>query len=123
MRSGSITARISARRFARCWSRGTTSCAVFEQAFDIFWRNPRLLEKLVASLLPTIRGRAGEEPPIPELPARIAQAMMPPRGSDLPEREDDETRLDAALTVSPREVLQQEGLRDDDRRGALPRCA
>jgi uncharacterized protein len=80
---------------------------VFEQAFDIFWRNPRLLEKLVASLLPTIRGRAGEEPPIPELPARIAQAMMPPRGSDLPEREDDETRLDAALTVSPREVLQQ----------------
>ena len=80
---------------------------VFEQAFEIFWRNPRLLEKLIASLLPTVHGRTGEAPPTPELPARIAQAMLPPRGLDLPERDDDETRLDAALTVSPREVLQQ----------------
>ena len=38
---------------------------VFEQAFEIFWRNPRLLEKLVASLLPTIHGRTGDEPPLP----------------------------------------------------------
>ena len=79
---------------------------VFEQAFEIYWRNPRLLEKLIASLLPTIHGRTGDEPALPELPARIAQAMLPPHGRDLPEREDDETRLDAALTVSPREVLQ-----------------
>ncbi len=25
---------------------------VFEQAFELFWRNPKLLEKLIASLLP-----------------------------------------------------------------------
>src|SRR5438093_13695338 len=30
--------------------------AIFEQAFDMFWRNPRLLEKMLAALLPTIYG-------------------------------------------------------------------
>ena len=29
--------------------------ALFEQAFDLFWRNPRLLEKMVAAMLPRIR--------------------------------------------------------------------
>ena len=79
---------------------------VFEQAFDLFWRNPQLLEKLIAALLPTVFGRGGEAAPAPELPARIAQAMLPPRGLDRRERDDDEIELDAAFTMSPREVLQ-----------------
>ncbi len=78
---------------------------VFEQAFDLFWRNPKLLEKLIASLLPTAYGRVGETPE-PELPARIAQAMLPP-ATDLPRADDDEVALDAAFTMSPREVLQR----------------
>ena len=78
---------------------------VFEQAFDLFWRNPKLLEKLIASLLPTVFGRGGETPE-PELPARIAQAMLPPM-ADLPRADDDEVVLDAAFTMSPREVLQR----------------
>ena len=44
--------------------------------------------------------------------------MRPERRS----RDDDEVDLDAAFTMSPREVLQQQGLRDDDRRGAWRRC-
>src|SRR6476661_9110902 len=49
---------------------------IFEQAFDLFWRNPRLLEKMIAALLPRIHGRA---PDVEEnLPARLAQAMLPP---------------------------------------------
>jgi uncharacterized protein with von Willebrand factor type A (vWA) domain len=80
---------------------------VFEQAFDLFWRNPKLLEKLIASLLPTVFGRRGETAPEPELPARIAQAMLPPAGSDLPRADDDEIVLDAAFTMSPREILQR----------------
>ena len=79
--------------------------SIFEQAFDLFWRNPKLLEKLIASLLPTVFGRA-ENPSEQELPARIAQAMLPPTGSDLPKVSEDEIELDAAFTVSPREVLQ-----------------
>jgi uncharacterized protein with von Willebrand factor type A (vWA) domain len=80
---------------------------VFEQAFDLFWRNPKLLEKLIASLLPTVFGRDGDKTPEPELPARIAQAMLPPPGKDLPQRDEDEMELDAAFTMSPREVLQR----------------
>jgi len=78
---------------------------VFEQAFDLFWRNPRLLEKLVASLLPKVYGR-GEQPPEPELPARLAEAMLPPEDPRLPREEQQEVELDAAFTVSPREILQ-----------------
>ena len=79
---------------------------VFEQAFDLFWRNPKLLEKLIASLLPKIYGRGGEAPPEPELPARIAEAMLPPADLKLPWTDSDEIELDAAFTVSPREILQ-----------------
>ena len=79
---------------------------IFEQAFDLFWRNPKLLEKLIASLLPKVFCRGGEPPPEPELPARIAQAMLPPAQPDLPREDDDEIDLDAAFTMSPREILQ-----------------
>ena len=79
---------------------------IFEQAFDLFWRNPKLLEKLIASLLPKVFSRSGEAPPEPELPARIAQAMLPPAQPDLPREDDDEIDLDAAFTMSPREILQ-----------------
>jgi uncharacterized protein len=79
---------------------------IFEQAFDLFWRNPKLLEKLIASLLPTVFGRGGEREPEPELPARIAQAMLPPALADLPREDNDEIDIDAAFTMSPREILQ-----------------
>jgi uncharacterized protein with von Willebrand factor type A (vWA) domain len=76
--------------------------ALFEQAFDMFWRNPRLLEKMMAALLPRIGGlRAPSE----DLPARLAQAMLPPpppRGGE----SEDETDLDAAFSFAAREVLQ-----------------
>lgn len=75
---------------------------IFEQAFELFWRNPRLLEQLLAALLPKVRGRAG---PSDELPARLAQAMLPPRASQAPS-DAQETELDAAFSFSAREVLQ-----------------
>ena len=79
---------------------------LFEQAFDLFWRNPKLLEKMVAALLPRVYGRTNDAPDPPELPSRLAQAMLPPKL--LPPRPDDEdeVELDAAFTFSPREVLQ-----------------
>src|SRR4029078_10421820 len=55
---------------------------LFEQAFDLFWRNPKLLEKMVASLLPRVYGHTGGETPPPDLPARLAQAMLPPEVPD-----------------------------------------
>ena len=81
---------------------------LFEQAFDLFWRNPKLLEKMVAALLPRVYGRTGEEDAPPDLPARLAQAMLPPKPPEArPDDDDDEVDLDAALTFSSREVLQK----------------
>ncbi|HEX6792558.1 MAG TPA: VWA domain-containing protein [Casimicrobiaceae bacterium] len=76
---------------------------IFEQAFDFFWRNPRLLEKMLAALLPKIHGRVGDD--TDEMPARLAQAMLPPPPA--PATEDaQQTELDATLSFSAREVLQ-----------------
>jgi uncharacterized protein with von Willebrand factor type A (vWA) domain len=80
---------------------------LFEQAFDLFWRNPKLLEKMVAALLPRVYGRTGEEDAPPELPARLAQAMLPPKLPETGSVEDDQVDLDAALTFSSREILQK----------------
>jgi len=79
---------------------------LFEQAFDLFWRNPKLLEKLLAGLLPRVHARTGEPERSPQLPARLAQAMLPPdTPKDAPD--DRELELDAALTFSTREILQK----------------
>ena len=78
---------------------------LFEQAFDLFWRNPKLLEKMIAALLPRVHARTGDAKP-PELPSRLAQAMLPlekPPG----EPDEKEIELDAAYTFSNREVLQK----------------
>jgi len=79
---------------------------LFEQAFDLFWRNPKLLEKMVAALLPRVYGRIPDKDEQPELPARLAQAMLPPRLPETRPDDEDEVELDAAFTFSPREVLQ-----------------
>jgi uncharacterized protein with von Willebrand factor type A (vWA) domain len=81
--------------------------ALFEQAFDLYWRNPKLLERMVAAMLPRVYGRTGEQDPSPPVPGRLAEALMPPK-EPLPGVEDDEIKLDAAFTFSPREVLQKQ---------------
>jgi hypothetical protein len=79
---------------------------LFEQAFDLFWRNPKLLEKMIAALLPRVHGRMDDAREEPELPSRLAQAMLPPRLPETHPDDEDEVELDAAFTFSPREVLQ-----------------
>ena len=78
---------------------------LFEQAFDLFWRNPQLLQKIMAALLPKAHARTGDPDRPPEMPARLAQAMLPeaPKG----EPDEREIELDAALTFSSREILQK----------------
>lgn len=76
---------------------------LFDQAFELFWRNPRLLERMLAALLPKVRGRTPE----PELPARLAQALMPPPAAAKPPQGGEQTELDATFTFSSREVLQR----------------
>jgi uncharacterized protein len=81
--------------------------ALFEQAFELFWRNPRLLERMMAALLPRVAGRMPHDG-APPMPARLAEAMLPPLATAPHVDDDDELELDAAFTFSPREVLQKQ---------------
>jgi len=81
---------------------------VFDQAFQIFWRDPKLLERMMHLLLPKVSGRlpASRDPSDPS--SRVVEAFKPERkGDDRAQASDEPVELDAALTFSAREVLQQ----------------
>jgi len=79
---------------------------IFDQAFHVYWRNPRLLEKMMEMLLPSI-----DAPPDPdksrELSRRLQDALSPGQG-EAPKDKDEppEVEVEATFTVSDREVLQ-----------------
>lgn len=79
---------------------------VFDQAFHVFWRNPRIMERMMSFLLPEMQVPMEEEQP--ELLRRLADALNKDRP---PPPEDDsrepEPELDATFTFSDREILQQ----------------
>ena len=76
---------------------------IFDQAFHIFWRNPKLLEKMLGLLLPSL-AVPGED--AREMNRRLAEALRAGDGEAARTRED-EMELDAAMSFSPREVLQE----------------
>jgi uncharacterized protein with von Willebrand factor type A (vWA) domain len=81
---------------------------LFDQAFHIFWRNPRLLERMMRMVLPTFRA-PDDERKKSDVSRRVAEAMSN-RSDDDPGAGDDEEReeeieLDAAMTWSAQEVL------------------
>ncbi|MFL6677293.1 MAG: vWA domain-containing protein [Burkholderiaceae bacterium] len=81
---------------------------LFDAAFDAFWRDPKLLEKLLMELLPKISGR-GTRPQAPR-PNRLAQALAPERdrpGTSANPSASEEIRFDASFTFSDRERLQR----------------
>ena len=80
---------------------------IYDQAFHIFWRDPKLLERVMALFLPQVIGRVPDEQP--ELASRLAEALMPqPKpGAEPTEPPPQQIELDAAFTVSEREVLQR----------------
>jgi len=79
--------------------------ALFDQAFELYWRNPRLLERMMQLLLPKVHGRMSPSQAEAPLPARLAEALAPPRDTGR-EPKEQELTVDAAFTFSPREVLQ-----------------
>jgi uncharacterized protein with von Willebrand factor type A (vWA) domain len=81
--------------------------AIFDQAFLLFWRDPKLLERAMHLLLPKVSGRMGEAEDEPELSRRVREALNPAANADeRPENAEEEIELDAALTFSAREMLQ-----------------
>jgi uncharacterized protein len=80
---------------------------LYDQAFHIFWRDPQMLERVMALMLPQVEGRA--QPDAPPPPSRLAEALLPQtKQSDRPDGDSPEKiEIDAAFTVSDREVLQK----------------
>ena len=79
---------------------------LFDQAFHIFWRNPKILERMMAMLLPQMRVPAKEEDRL-EMNRRLAEALGKENsGGEGEEPAEEEIEFDAALTYSDRELLQ-----------------
>ena len=77
---------------------------IFDQAFRIFWRDPKLVEKMMNALLPKTYGRAGK--PEQEQSQRLSDALFNQK-KPAEERQQEKIELDARLTFSSREVLQR----------------
>ncbi len=79
---------------------------IFDQAFHVYWRNPRLLEKMMEMLLPQV-GVPAEQDERKQLSRRLQEALQPGRGEAPPdESEPPEVEVEATFTVSDREILQ-----------------
>ncbi|UUX50285.1 VWA domain-containing protein [Nisaea acidiphila] len=85
---------------------------IFDQAFHIFWRNPRILEKMMQMVLPEMQlaGDANEED-AEKISRRVSDALsqQQEQGEDAsaPDREQEqEIQLDAVMTYSDEELLQ-----------------
>mgnify|MGYP002713727387 CR=1 FL=1 len=79
---------------------------LFDQAFHIFWRDPKLLERMMHLLLPTLETDQPAEQQ--EVNRRIAEALAPPTqpGEGEGEEEPPALEVEALLTYSAREMLQ-----------------
>lgn len=83
---------------------------IFDQAFHVFWRNPRLLERMLQMILPEFRGEADEDKEKgQEMNRRLAEALKAenPGAGDPQVPEEEEIELDAAMTWSDRELLRE----------------
>ncbi len=78
---------------------------LFDQAFHVFWRNPRLMDRMMSMVIPTSSVDAGAEEAEP-LARRLAEALAPPPGEPQPPAER-EVEIHAELTWSDREVLRE----------------
>ena len=86
---------------------------LFDQAFHIFWRDPKILERMMGILLPDIESDVPveEEPPM----RRIQDALQPKEDDKEPDEErerEQEIEFDAAMTASANELLQEMDFED-----------
>jgi uncharacterized protein len=77
---------------------------IFDQAFYIFFRRRSAIDKFIAALLPKAPAREDQRPPPGA--QRIQEALLSNLSDD--ERKPPEVEVDARLTVSDREILQQQ---------------
>jgi uncharacterized protein len=74
---------------------------IFDQAFRIFWRDPKLAERMMSLMLPQAFGRAAK--PEEQQSQRLTDALFPPKNEI--DSSSERLELEARLTFSSREVL------------------
>jgi len=77
--------------------------ALFDQAFHLFWRDPDIMKKAMALMLPSI---SAPTPPADKITRRLAEAMLPQMG-DQPQASEPDMEFDASLTFSDQELLRK----------------
>src|SRR3954464_15492457 len=75
--------------------------AIFDQAFRIFWRDPKLAEKMMQMLLPQAYGRQAK--PEEQQSQRLTDALFTQKKE---QEAEERIETEARLTFSSREVLQ-----------------
>src|ERR671929_1779046 len=76
---------------------------IFDQAFHIFWRDPKLAERMMQLMLPKAHGRAAK--PEEQQSQRLTDALFNRNREDAAKEQ--RIDLEARLTFSSREVLQR----------------
>jgi uncharacterized protein with von Willebrand factor type A (vWA) domain len=82
---------------------------IFDQAFHIFWKNPQFLQRMMSLLLPQFRYDRPEDEEREEIATRLAEALQGDRAGAFDEMpaDQEEVEIDAAMTFSDREMLQE----------------
>ena len=92
---------------AACFVSRAEQRALFDQAFHIFWRDPDLLGRVLAMLLPRVHGLERNGPKPPEN-RRLADALFPPQAAaPAPPPREQQVEIEAELTWSERELLRR----------------
>lgn len=77
---------------------------IFQQAFQLFWRDPELIKRMMTSLLPSVRPDIPKSQPLQRLQDALQKNPVHPNPPSQETRT--EISIDATQTWSPRERLQ-----------------
>jgi len=91
---------------ASCLVRNPEDRLIFDQAFHIFWRNPRLMEKMRDLLLPSLTRDSGADEDEPPTSRRLDEALGAGRQPEPETAEDEAIEIDMSMTSSATELLQ-----------------
>ena len=78
--------------------------ALFDQAFHLFWRNPKILDRVMQMLLPEFQKASDDEETRERIKRRLQEAMQQAPGEQQ-ETEKEELEVDATLTWSQQDIL------------------
>ena len=85
---------------------------MFDQAFHIFWRDPKIMERMMGIMLPQIDVEAPIEAEPPSRRIQDALSSKDDADNDEEREREEELEFDAAMTTSARELLQEMDFED-----------